>query len=290
MLLESIKESFEFCVKKPLVFVPAVILMLVSIALYDLTTNIMTQVLFRLSTVDVIPNVSVFQFPYFMYSIISDQVGIWIGIILLMALINVIVLYWTVRYVMSAKTKTGNIMNALQTALKSIANMIILFIFLAVIAIALLEVGLFFVWLSQYLSFIGVIILFLYMLLIVYLLVHFMLIVPAMAVKQCNTGKALREAWEFGNEHWGGILLMLIFLAVINAVLNTVLNLAFGVFGAGSLMIALSAIFSLFFLTYSNVLFGVYYLKGKEILKGALMREEPVEKIEKPKAKTKAKK
>ncbi|MBU2099617.1 hypothetical protein KKB11_00100, partial [Candidatus Micrarchaeota archaeon] len=107
---------------------------------------------------------------------------------------------------------------------------------------------------------IGMIVLILVILLEGFVLVHFAF-VPALLGKGMKIKEALKESWNFTTKQFISVILLLIGIMIINFVLGQVYALIVNSsFGENDLMVLVEMVFSLIILTYSNIVFPLFYL------------------------------
>lgn len=264
VLIHSATTALSLVFKKPVLWVPGIILMLVSLFSYDLITDILASLLFALSGQAAIPSIPLTDFPAYFYAAYSQQINAFLGIQAVMILIQLFILYWTACMV-GLIAKKQPLMNSLKATLKNIGQIILFIVFVAVIILAFIEAVFLLIWLGQWLSWISVILLLALLLIAAYLVIHFLMVIPIMALNELRLSEALGEAWHFGASHWLGLLGIIVFLAIVNAVLNALLGFLMPLAGSQVIIqMILSAVLLLFYATYSNSLYAVYYLEAEK--------------------------
>ncbi|PJA21451.1 MAG: hypothetical protein COX63_00095, partial [Candidatus Diapherotrites archaeon CG_4_10_14_0_2_um_filter_31_5] len=109
-------------------------------------------------------------------------------------------------------------------------------------------------------GFLGAIILLLVIVFMGFVLLHFVF-VPALIGKGLNIKKAFKESWNFSGKNFFSVILLLIGIALIDFVLSQIYIIILNTdFGENELMIIVEMIFTLIILTYTNIVFPLFYL------------------------------
>jgi len=263
VLIHSITSALSLVFKRPSLWVPGIILLLVSLFSYEIMTDILASLLFALTNPTALPAIEATLLPAYFYGAYADQINAFLGFQAIMLLLQLFVLYWTANLV-GVINKKQALINSFKTTLHNIGQIILFIVFVAVLLIAFIESIFLLIWLGQWLSWIAFIIMAIVLLITAYLVVHFLMVIPIMALNELRLSEALIEAWHFGAKHWLGLLGIIVFLAVFNTVINSLLGLLMPLTENALLQLIISAVLLLFFLTYSNSLYAVYYLEAEK--------------------------
>jgi len=256
-MIKSLIESLLMIIKKPVVLVAGIVFILIDFAFRYFFEEQSIEVLFKFFEFSTYPVFSIERMPF---QLIASYPGdlIFLGMVLIVnSVIGLMLSVSIANYIFEKKSIISSVIYSFSNIMKIIALVLFFGLILIFSAIVLWIVALF----ALATGLIGAIILFLVILLMGFVMIHFAF-VPALIGKGMKIKEALKESWNFSAKNIFGLILLLIAIALINSVL-TQIYIAILNTGTGDdevLMIFIEFILSLIILTYSNIVFPSYYL------------------------------
>lgn len=255
-MIKSLIESILMPIKKPAVLIPGILFILTDFIFRYLTEESAIEILFNFFEFSSYPVFTLDKMPFYFISSYSGEV---IFLALILGISTVIGLMFSVsiaNYIFEKKSIINSVVFAVKNLMK-IIGLVLFFGLILLFSAAVLWLVMLFALAS---GLIGVILLLLVILLMGFVLIHFAF-VPALIGKGMKIKQALKESWNFSAKNLMQLILLLIGITIINFVLGQaylqILNTSFG---ETDLMILVEMIFSLIILSYTNIVFPLFYL------------------------------
>jgi len=255
-MIKSLVGAVETMARKPLVFVPGIVFILIDfIFRYILEDQAIESSFLFLDFL----SVPVFGLQRMPFQMIASYPGEIIFLGLFVAASTVIGTMFSVsvaNYVFEKKSALISVIYSVKSLMKIILFVLFFGLILVFSAIVLWIAMLF----ALAAGIIGTIIFLLLITLMGFVLVHFVF-VPALMGKGMNIKQAFTESWKITGKNFFEVLLLLIGIALIQAGINQAyMILLDSSFGESDLMILAGMVFSLIGLTYTNIVFPLFYL------------------------------
>lgn len=255
-MIKSLIESVLMLVKKPVVLVPGIVFILIDFVFRYLVEDQAIETVFKFFEFSTYPVFELQRMPFQLIASYPSEimfVGLFLGIS------SVIATMLSVSLANYVFERNKSIIYSIIFSIKSLMKIILLVLFFGLILVFSGIV----LWIVSLLALaaglIGAIILLLVLVFMGFVLLHFVF-VPALLGKGLNIKQAFKESWKFSGKNFISVLLLLIAIAIINTVLTqiyiAILNTGLG----EETMILIEMIFTLVILTYTNIVFPLFYL------------------------------
>ncbi|MFH1752218.1 MAG: glycerophosphoryl diester phosphodiesterase membrane domain-containing protein [archaeon] len=245
-------------VKKPIIMLPtligAVLIFILSYFNQLIIGDLMEEIV-----LDQFPSATLFQLPVLLTQVYASQFFSFIVSFCLISIIQLFLLYYSSKLVSGKNTGIGS---GLGSAVRNLKKTILFWVFLTVIVLFLLELF-FLLLIFSFDPIITLVIGLIFFLITIYLGVHLVLVVPAMALDKVNLKKAISKAFNFGEKHFFSTLLILVLAAIVVTIINTLGSIIVEWLGNDFLTIAVIIVFYTLSLSFINLLLPLFYLENK---------------------------
>ena len=255
-MIKSLIDSVLMLVKKPAVFVPGIFFLIADFIFRYFTEEQTIEVLFKFLEFSTYPIFNLQRMPFQLIASYPGDLTYLSIALIVSSVIGTMLSVSIANYIFEKKS----IINSIIYSIKNIIKILGLIVFFGLMILFSLIV----LWIVSIFAFatglVGAIILFLVMVLMGFVLLHF-LFVPTLLGKGMKIKEALKESWNFSAKNFIKLILLLIGITIINFVLGqiylAILNTSFG---ENDLMIFVEMIFTLIIVSYSNIIFPLFYL------------------------------
>jgi len=256
-MIKSLIDSVLMIVKKPVVLLAGIAFILIDFFFRYLVEDQAIEVVFKFLDFNSYP---IFELQKMPFQLIASYPGELLALSLFLIASSVISTMLSVSLANYVFEKKKSIINSIMFSVKSLMKIIGFILFFGLIFIFSGIV----LWIVSLLAFaaglLGAIILFLVLVLMGFVLIHFVF-VPALLGKGMKIKQAFQESWKITGKNFFSVLLLLIGIAIINTILNQIYLIILNTsFGENDLMILVEMLFTLIILTYTNLVFPLFYL------------------------------
>ncbi|PIN99195.1 MAG: hypothetical protein COT90_00700 [Candidatus Diapherotrites archaeon CG10_big_fil_rev_8_21_14_0_10_31_34] len=256
-MIKSLIESVLMILKKPVVLLAGIVFILIDFIFRYVVEDQAIETVFSFLNFSNYPLFELQKMPFQLIASYPSEL-IFVGLFLIIS--SVISTMMSVSLANYVFEKNKSITSSIMFSVKNLMKIILLVLFFGLIfvfsAIVLWIVALF----AFAAGFLGAIILLLVIVFMGFVLLHFVF-VPALIGKGLNIKKAFKESWNFSGKNFFSVILLLIGIALIDFVLSQIYIIILNTdFGENELMIIVEMIFTLIILTYTNIVFPLFYL------------------------------
>ncbi len=255
-MIKSLTESVLMLIKKPQILIPGIIFLLTDFIFRYLTEESAIETMFKFFEFSSYPVFTLDKMPFYFLSSYSGEA---IFLTLILGISSIIGLMFSVsiaNYVFEKKSIINSVVFAVKNLMK-ITGFVLFFGLILLFSAAVLWIVMLFALAA---GLIGITLLLLVILLMGFVLIHFAF-VPALLGKGMKIKEAFKESWNFSSKNLMQLILLLIGITIINFILGQVyLQILNTSFGETDLMILVEMVFSLIILSYTNIVFPLFYL------------------------------
>ncbi|MBU2476843.1 hypothetical protein KKG83_05215 [Candidatus Micrarchaeota archaeon] len=255
-MISSLISSVLMLAKKPKILLPGILFVIADFIIRYFTEEQAIEVLFKFFEFSTYP---VFNLQRMPFQLIASYPGnlTFLGTLLIVnSVLGIMLSVSIANFLFEKKSVLSSIMYSVSNIIKILGFVLFFGLMMLFSVIVLWIVSAF----AIAAGIIGMIVLILVILLEGFVLVHFAF-VPALLGKGMKIKEALKESWNFTTKQFISVILLLIGIMIINFVLGQVYALIVNSsFGENDLMVLVEMVFSLIILTYSNIVFPLFYL------------------------------
>jgi len=255
-MITSIINSLLMLVKKPKVFLPALVFLLIDFGFKYIFEEQMIETIFKFLEFTTYPIFNLQRLPFqFIASYPGDILFLGFALIV-SSVIGLMISVSIANFIFEKKSISFSVIYSIKN-LGKIIEFTLFFGLILLFSLIVLWIVFFFA-LST--GIIGTIILLVVIVLMGFVFLHFAF-VPALLGKNMKIKEALKESWNFTGKHFIDLILLLIGIMIINFVLSQIyLQILITELGDNELMIFVELIFSLIIISYTNIVFPLFYL------------------------------